>query len=68
MDTTSLLLSMLFGTIGLGFFMYGKKAVRIVPMLSGVSLMFCPYFISSNIILTLVCLGIVAAPFILRDA
>jgi hypothetical protein len=68
MDTTSLMLSMLYGTIGLGFFTYGKKAARLVPMIAGASLMFCPYLISNNIILTFVCIALAATPFILRNA
>ena len=68
MDTTSLMLSMLYGTVGLGFLMYGKKAARLVPMLSGAALMICPYFIANNGIMTLVCFAIAALPFLLRDA
>ena len=47
MDMTNLMLSMLFGTIGMGFFMHGKKMAEVVPMLVGVMLMVCPYFISN---------------------
>ena len=68
MDTTSLMLSMLYGTIGLGFFMFGKKAALIVPMLSGASLMICPYFIPNNAIMTVVCIALAAIPCVLRSA
>lgn len=32
MDMTSLMLSLLFGTVGMGFLMYGKKMAAVVPM------------------------------------
>jgi hypothetical protein len=67
MDTTSLMLSMLYGTIGLGFFMYGKKAARLVPMISGASLMICPYFIPNTAIMSIVCIALAAVPYFLRS-
>ena len=68
MDTTSLMLSMLFGTIGMGFLMYGKKAAQILPMGVGLALMICPYFIPNVAILLVVCLALTAVPFVVRDA
>jgi len=68
MDTTSIMLSMLFGTIGLGFLMYGKKVVQPVPMGVGVALMIFPYFIANVIVLLIVGLALTAVPFIVRDA
>jgi len=67
MDATSLMLSMLFGTLGLGYLMFARKAGRFVPAIAGVALMGVPYFISSNLVLVIVCLGLAAVPFILRD-
>ena len=32
MDMTGFMLSMLFGMIGMGFLMYGKKSSEIMPM------------------------------------
>jgi hypothetical protein len=68
MDPTLLMLSLLFGCIGMGLFMYGKKAGRPVPLLTGVALMVMPYFIPSAAILLLVCCALTAVPWLLRHA
>jgi hypothetical protein len=68
MDMTNLMLSFVFGTCGMGFCMYGKKAGAFVPMGVGVLLMICPYFISSAIAMLVVCGGLMAVPFVLRHA
>jgi hypothetical protein len=67
MDTTSLMLSVLFGAIGMGFLVYGKKAGRLIPIVAGLGLMIIPYTISNNYILTGVCAGLTAMPFLMRD-
>jgi hypothetical protein len=67
MNGTTLMLSMLFGTIGLGFVMYSKKAGVIVPAVAGLGLMVLPYFISNALIMSLVCVVLIAVPFVFRD-
>lgn len=67
MDPTSLMLSLLFGMIGMGMFMYGRKASRIVPLFAGGGLMVVPYFISSLMLLVLVCAGLMAMPWVIRE-
>ena len=64
MNVTSLMLSLLFGTIGLGYVMFGKKAERLSPVLSGAALMVAPYFISNLILLIVVSLCLMAVPFV----
>ena len=66
MDMTNLMLSMLFGSIGMGFLMYGKKASAMVPVGAGLALVICPYFIASTGIMLVVCLALTALPFVLR--
>ncbi len=58
-----LIWGMLFGTIGFGFFSYGKKQNALVPMLTGVGLMFVPYFVSNVYMLVLIGAALVAAPY-----
>jgi hypothetical protein len=67
MDTNSLLVSLLFGAIGMGMFMYGKKAGRMVPLGAGVGLMVVPYFIPNVIVMLIVCCGLTATPLIVKD-
>lgn len=68
MDTTNLMLSLLFGTCGMGFLTYGKKAGQFVPMGVGLILMVCPYFITSTLVMLIVCGGLMSVPFVVREA
>jgi len=56
----------LFGSIGLGFFVYGKKQKAMMPFLSGLGLMVFPYFISNPYILFVTGLVFVALPFVIK--
>lgn len=47
-DTSSLLWGVLFGSIGLGYFIYGKKQRRAVALVAGVLLCVFPYFVSNT--------------------
>jgi hypothetical protein len=66
MDTSTLMWGMILGSIGLGFFLYGKKQKTIVPLISGVGLMVLPYFISNIFILVATGVVFVVLPFILK--
>ncbi|MBN4077129.1 hypothetical protein JYT48_02540 [Mariprofundus ferrooxydans] len=65
-DTAQLMWAMLFGAIGLGFFVYGKKQRMIMPLLAGISLMVFPYFVSNVYLLVMVGAGLTALPYFLR--
>lgn len=56
----------IFGAIGLGFFVYGKKQKAIIPFLSGIGLMVFPYFISNAVILVIAGIILVALPFVIK--
>ncbi len=66
MDTASLLWGLLFGSIGMGLFLYGKNQKVMVPTLCGLVLMIFPYFISSTALMVLVGLGLMAIPFFVK--
>jgi hypothetical protein len=55
-----------FGSIGLGFFVYGKRQRAIIPLLSGVGLIAFPYFISNAFILVAIGIVFVALPFLIK--
>jgi len=52
MNTTQLFLGVIFSSIGLGYFLYGKKQKMTVPFVTGLVLMVFPYFIESNLLLS----------------
>ena len=66
MDTSSLLWGLLFGSIGLGFFVYGRRQKTIVPLACGVALMIFPYFVSNTMLLVIVGVTLIAIPYFVR--
>jgi len=57
---------LLFGSIGLGFFLYGKKQRAVVPLLCGLALMLFPYFVSNVMLLVAIGALLIAIPYFLR--
>jgi hypothetical protein len=66
MSEASLLWGVLFGAVGLGYFVYGKKQRAIVPLLCGVALMVLPYLVSGAWLLFLTGAAIAAVPYFVR--
>lgn len=66
-SSTSIIWSLLFGTIGIGYFIYGKRQRHGTALLSGVALCVFPYLVA-NIFLVII-LGIIflALPFLIRQ-
>lgn len=62
-DPNSLLIGMVAGAFGVGYFVYGKRQQKIVPMVSGVLLCVYPYFTDSLPWLIVIGLVLLAAPF-----
>ena len=56
----------IFGSIGLGFFVYGKKQKAVIPLFSGIGLIVSPYFISNIYILILLGIVLIALPYFIR--
>lgn len=66
MDDGSLLWGMLFGSIGLGYFRYGKQQSRLIPYVSGIGLMVFPYFVSGTLWIVAVGIVLMAVPYFVR--
>lgn len=62
---TTLLISLLWSSFGLGYFVYGKKQQRAVPLLSGLLLMGFPYFVSNLVISLIIGVTLLASPFLI---
>ena len=65
-STAVLLWGLLFGSIGFGFFIYGKKQKAVVPLITGIVLCVVPYVIADVYALVVVGAILVAIPFIVR--
>jgi hypothetical protein len=65
-DTAVLLWGILFSSIGMGFFIYGKKQKATIPFVCGILLMIYPFFISSTTLLVIVGMILTAIPYVIR--
>ncbi|AJQ94823.1 hypothetical protein [Gynuella sunshinyii] len=50
-DYANLFWGILFGSIGFGYFLYGKKQKSVIPFVSGIGLMGLPYVVDNNAIM-----------------
>ena len=57
---------LLFGTLGIGYFVYGKRQRMVMALASGVALMVFPYFVSSVLLIVLIGFLLLALPFLFR--
>ena len=66
MTTAEILWGLLFGSVGLGFFTYGKKQKAVVPLVCGIALMVLPYLISNLVLLVAVGVALVVVPYFVK--
>jgi hypothetical protein len=59
-NTSTLFASLIWGSIGLGFAIYGKKQRTVVPLVGGILLIGISYLISSALLMSLVGVVLVA--------
>jgi len=64
-NTNYLFASLIWGSVGLGYFIYGKKQSSWSPMIGAVLMMAGSYFISSALLMSVVSLGIIVAVYFL---
>ncbi len=64
--TTWLIVGVVTGSVGMGYFVYGKKQQQLVPMLAGAGLCIYPYFTSDLWVTILVGIALMGAPFLIR--
>jgi len=63
---TTLLVSVLFSSIGAGYFLYGRKQAQVIPLLTGIALCVYPYFLSNGYAIVIVGLLLTALPWLIR--
>ena len=61
----SFVFAIIAGAIGAGYFIYGKRQTKVVPMAAGALLCIYPYFTDSVLWLSVVGVLLMAAPFLI---
>ena len=64
---TLLMLSLIIGSIGVAYFVYGKKQGRPVPLISGIVLCAYPYFITNTVLFFGIGVVFAVLPFFIRE-
>ncbi|MGO8679139.1 MAG: amino acid transport protein [Limisphaerales bacterium] len=64
-NTSFLFASLFWGSVGLGYFIYGKKQGSWLPMVGGALMMVASYFISSALLMSALCAGLIYAVYYL---
>jgi hypothetical protein len=64
-NPTALMLSVLFGAIGMAYLAYGKKQGALAPALAGIGLCAFPWFVSNTWGMILVGAALTVAPWLL---
>ena len=65
--TSVLVWGMLFGSVGLGFFIYGRRQRNIVPLVAGIALMVVPYLVPNVYLLVAFGVALMALPYFVRS-
>jgi len=65
-NTTTLFLGLIFGSIGMGYLIYGRKQKHGIALISGVALCALPYLVSDVLFITLMGVGVMALPFLFK--
>ena len=64
-NTHFLFASLIWGSIGIGYFIYGKKQSSWVPMIGGLMMIGASYFVGSALLMSLIGIGLMAAIYML---
>jgi len=65
-ETLSFVVYVLFGAVGLGYLMYGKRQKMLVPLFCGLGLMGYPYFVSNAVLLVVIGCVLLGLPFFIK--
>lgn len=66
MNTTLIFTGLIFGSIGMGYIVYGRKQANVMALLAGVGLCVFPYFTNSVWMSIAIGVGLVLLPFVIR--
>ena len=66
MSEASLLWGVLFSAIGVGYFIYGRRQGKTIPLMCGVVLLVYPYFMPNTAVLLVIGAIFVAVPYFIR--
>jgi hypothetical protein len=64
-DAKFLFASLLWGSIGVGYFIYGKKQQEMAPLIGGVAMILVSYLVGSALLMSLICMALIVIVYVL---
>ena len=68
MDSSLLLASLIWGGIGSGFIVYGKKQRATIPLFGGIALVATSYFAETALLMSLISIALLIAMYFFRHS
>ena len=65
-SSSSIILGVLFGSIGLGYIVYGRKQKKGIALFSGIALCAYPYFVTNVVLCVIIGIALMALPYFIR--
>lgn len=66
MDSSTIVMSVITGSIGMGYIVYGKKQSNYIAFLSGILLCITPYILNNIIINIIAAFVYIILPFVIK--
>jgi hypothetical protein len=63
-DAKFLFASLFWGSIGVGYFVYGKKQQEMAPMLGGLTMIGISYFVGSALLMSLIAIALIVTVYL----
>lgn len=67
MSTSNLLPGLIVSAVGAGYFLYGRRQQRLIPLLAGILMCVLPIALDDTLLLLASSAACAAAPFLLRS-
>lgn len=64
LDAKFLFASLLWGSIGFGYFIYGKKQQEMAPLIGGLAMIAVSYLVGSTLIMSLISMALMAGVYL----
>jgi hypothetical protein len=63
LDANFLFASLLWGSVGVGYFIYGKKQGSMMPLIGGIAMIAASYVVSSWFWMSLICIALIVGVY-----
>ncbi len=64
-DANFLLASLIWGSVGIGYFIYGKRQQSFTPLIAGIVMVAVSYFVHSALLMSLICMVLILGVYFL---